>query len=234
MKMAVHVILTLLVLHVVAALAFAGWLAATGRVDRDRLERVCAIFAQTIEQEAEQQAKAQAVAEQARAQAQRYARLTGEDGMGSAAERLAADEERNELLLRQLERTHRELKDLQRNLHLARQNMERQRTDLVQAKRVLEQRITEIEGRLNDEGFRKAVALYEQLPADRVKQMFSELISGGQSDQVVAYLEAMQPRRAAKVLAEFGDQPELAVAVELTERLRARGSDVVRDVEDSG
>ncbi len=234
MKLAMNVLIVLMVVHVLAALGFVGWLAATDRVSKDRLAQVRDTFKLTVDQEKEQEEQAAELAEQARAAADRHARLTGAAGLGSAAERLAAEEQRNELLLRQLERTRRELEDLQRNLHLARQNMERQRDDLVTAKQTLEQRIDEIETRLNDEGFKKAVALYEQLKADQVKAMFSVLIDQGEVEQVVAYLDAMEPRRAAKVLAEFEAQPEVSRAVELTERLRARGSAVVRDVEDNG
>jgi chromosome segregation ATPase len=234
MKAAINALVLLMVVHVIAAIGFVGWLAATDRLSKDRLADVRDTFKLTLAAEAEQDAQAEELAKQAQAEADRHARLTGASGLGSAAERLAAEEERNELLLRQLERTRRELEDLQRNLHLARQNMERQRDDLVQAKADLEKRLKEIETRLNDEGFKKAVALYEQLPAKRVKPMFATLMTQGQTDQVVAYLEAMEPRKAAKVLAEFKAEAELGQAVDLTERLRARGSAVVSDVEDTG
>jgi len=202
MKAALNALVLVMVIHVIAAIGFVGWLAATDRISKQRITEVRKTFAMTVAQEAEEDAKAAELAELAKAEADRHARLTGASGLGSAAERLAAEEERNELLLRQLERTRRELEDLQRNLHLARQNMERQRDDLVQAKADLEQRLGEIETRLNDAGFKKAVALYEQLPAKRVKAMFTTLMDQGQTDQVVAYLEAMEPRRAATREAE--------------------------------
>ncbi len=234
MKNAYHAIAALAILHVVLAVGLVGWLAGTGRINRERVDAVVDIFQPTI---AAEQAEAERAAEleaQAQAQAERQARLTGAGGLASTAEKLVTEQRRNELILRQLERTRREIESLSTNLHLARQHMERQREELLDNRKELQQRLASIENRLNDEGFKKTVRLYETLPAKQVKQMFADLMDGGQTDQVVAYIEAMQPRNAASVLKEFKEPQEIERAVELTERLRARGSDLVQQVENTG
>jgi len=228
------VIALLAILHILAGLGFVGWLAGTGRLNRERLNETKALFELTIEQEREKEAEEAELAEETRIEAERQARLSGVGGLASTADRLQEEEKRNEVLLRQLERTRREIEALSDNLTLARQRMERQHADLLTAKQELEERIQQIEARLNDEGFKKAVALYESLPSKQVKQMFVELMQTEQTDDVVAYLEAMQPRKAAGVLKEFKDVREIDMAVELTQRLRERGSELIRDVENTG
>jgi seryl-tRNA synthetase len=234
MKTAFTIIAVLAIVHILAGLSFVGWLAGTNRLNKDRLKAAKAVFALTIDQEQDKEAEQAAAAEAAKVEAERQARLSGVGGLASTADRLAEDEKRNEVLLRQLERTRREIEALSDNLTLARQRMERQHADLLTAKKDLEQRIKQMEARLNDEGFKKAVALFESLPSKQVKQMFIELIESNQADDVVAYLEAMEPRKAAGVLKEFKDDREIDRAVDLTQRLRERGSDLVREVESTG
>lgn len=234
MKTLFTIVSIVAILHVLAAAAFLGWLAGTGRLTADRVTATTEIFKLTPEQEQARDEEEARKAEQARLEAERQARLSGVGGLASTADKLADEQKRNEVMLRQLERTRREIQALSDNLTLARARMERQHADLAAAKQDLEQRIAEMEARLNDEGFKKAVTLYEQLPAKQVKQMFAELMASGRTDEVVTYLEAMDPRKAAGVLKEFKSESEVVRAVELTERLRARGSDLVDAAETTG
>jgi len=234
MKTFARVIALLAVIHVLALGGLAGWLAATDRLNRDRAEQVVEMLATTIEQ-AEQQRQAEQrkhAAEQA--QRNRQARIANIGEAGSAAEQLAEQRKQNEVLLRRLERTRSEIQVLRDSLALARRRMEDQRDKLVEQKRTLEKRLETIEKQLNDDGFKRAVALYESIPPDQAKQMFLQLMEQNHTDQVVMYLEAMKPRKAAGVLREFEQGPEIARAVELTERLRARGSDLIQQVENTG
>jgi len=235
MKTLVAVISLLAVIHVLAAAGFVGWMVATERVNQQRLEKLQAIFEKTIpeaEAEAEKQAKVDA---EAREQAERLAALEGKSaGPESISQRLEADQQRNEITLRQIERTRQEVESLQRNLRLAQQRVEDQYEQLQAEKKELEKRLADIEKQRNDEGFKKAVELYQTLPSKQTKAMFVNLMREGNVDQVVAYLEAMEPRKAAAVLEEFKTPDEVAKATELTERLRARGSDLVQATEDVG
>jgi len=234
MKNAYHALAVLAILHIVAAAGFVGWLAATNRLNRERVAEVKDTFTQTIAKEKAEEQRAKELEKKAKEEAERQAQLAGVGGLASTAEKLAAEKQRNELILRRLERTRREIESLSTNLHLARQRMERQREKLLASRKELEQRLKAIESRLNDEGFKKTVQLYETLPADQVKSMFIDLMEKGKTDQVVAFIEAMQVRKAGKVLKEFEEPEDVGRAVELTERLRARGSDLVEQVENTG
>lgn len=234
MKTIARVIALLAVIHVLAFGGLVGWLAATDRLNRDRVERLAEMFVPTIEQ-ADQQREAEReerAAEQA--ERERRERIANIGESGSAAEQLARQRKENEVLLRRLERTRSEIQTLRDSLALARRRMEEQRDKLVDQKRTLEKRLQDIEKQLNDEGFKRSVALYESIPPDQAKRMFLQLMDRNDTDQVVRYLEAMKPRKAAGVLREFEQGPEIARAVELTERLRARGSDLIEQVENTG
>jgi hypothetical protein len=234
MKTLARVIAVLAVIHILALGGGVGWLVSTDRLNRDRAERIVDMIATTIE-EAEQQRQAEAAKEaEKQAERERQERIANIGKSGSAAEQLAEQRKQNEVLLRRLERTRSEIQVLRDSLALARRRMEEQRDKLVDQKEALEQRLASIEERLNDEGFKRAVELYESIPPDQAKRMFLQLMDRRETDQVVMYLEAMQPRKAAGVLREFEQGPEIVRAVELTERLRARGSDLVEQVESTG
>lgn len=234
MKTLFAVISILAIVHVLAALGFVGWMVATERVDRERLEKIQSIFEKSVPEaqaEAEQQQKIDAAAGE---QAARLAALQGKSaGPESITQRLAAEQQRNEITLRQIERTREEVESLQRNLRLAQQRVEQQYEQLMAEKTSLEKRLADIERQRNDEGFKKAVELYESLPAKQTKSMFMVMLRENHADQVVAYMEAMEPRKAAGVLKEFKTPDEIAKATELTERLRARGTDLIAATEDS-
>jgi len=227
-------LIALFLLHLLAAGAGVGWLITSGRMSADRLAEVKETFELPVAEEKAREREKQEKADQLQAEAERAQRLSQLGEASTTAERLAEANQRNEILLRQLERTRSEIESLQQNLHLARQRLERQNEEVRQANQALEKRLNEIEQRFNDKGFKKAVTLYESLPSEQVKAMFTSLMEDGKTGQVVAYLEAMQPRKAAGVLEEFEQGADVRRAVTLTERLRARGSDLVASVENAG
>ncbi|MEX2672232.1 MAG: hypothetical protein WD294_09000 [Phycisphaeraceae bacterium] len=233
MKTAWTVFASLCVLHLLGLLGLAAWAGATQRVDRERLAAVVDLFRQPIGDEEAQELDAQ-VEQDANEAAQRVEQTLDGAGSESIAERLESDQLRHDMTLRQLERTREEVRSLSRNLQLSQQRVEEQREALVAEQEALEERARELQEQLDDEGFRRAVALYESLPPRQTKQMFIELIDGQERDQVVAYLMAMQPRKASAVLREFTTVEEVAHAVTLTELLRARGSRLVEGTEDIG
>ena len=230
MKTLGQAIAVIAVAHLIGALALLGYLAGTHRLSGARIAAVKNVFAMTVEQQRAAEEQATGKANEAEDEAAKLARSSGL-GPVSAAESLAAQQERDEMMLRQLERTRREIEDLQRNLQLTRQRMEREKKELQTARDEAATRFDAIQKQLDDEGFRTAVQLYEQLPAKQVKQMFMTMVESQETEQVVAFLEAMEPRKAAGVLREFKAVHEVPRAVELMERLRARGSDLVKQLE---
>lgn len=215
---------SLLVIHVIAGIAFMGWLRASGRLNRDRVHRVVEIFRPTIAQERADRKLAEKVEAEAKEQAAALARLEEvADGPTTVADRLATDQQARELSLRKIERLQREIRDLTRNMEFARQQIGAQKADIDRERAAFEAyRQREIALKADDE-FQRAVQTYEGLKPKQAKVMFQELIGRGEKDKVVDYLAAMQLRKSAAVLGEFKADDEVAQAAELVERLRGRG-----------
>lgn len=221
-------LLLLLVLHLLAAAGFAAWLGTSGRLSRGRLKQTANLFKLTVAEEARQTDLAQKLEEETRAKAEDAARLerVGQ-GPPPLAERLAGDEQRQEIALQRVERMQREKEDLVRQLQAAKDLIAKQQADLEgQRREFAEARAAEVKLR-DDRDFRQAVEMYEQLRPKQAKEMFQDLLRKKQEPQVVDYLAAMQLRKAAAVLKEFKTPEEVAQATGLVQRLRARGVEVL-------
>ncbi len=222
----------LAVLHFIALIGLVAWLAGTERINTQRVTGLTDLFALTITQEKDQQ-KAQAmIVEREKAKAESIARRNG-TGPAPIAEELEDEDHRNELTLQKLDRKEKEIESLQRSLYLKQQLLEKEKQDVVVLKADVDARLAAIQQKMDDEGFQKAVMLFEGIPAKQTKQLFMQLISSNQIDQVVSYLDAMKSRKATSVLKEFKTADEITAVVELTERLRARGSDLIAQVENT-
>lgn len=208
----------LAVANVLALAGFFGWLKSTDRLSGERVQKIRAMLAETVTAE-----KARLAAEQAEAEAaknkdeeirqQQQPPLT-------AAEQLAVGREGEDMRRQIVERLRREAEDLRRTLQRERDEVEASAARLKREREEFEamrKRIAELEG---SQQFEKSVKLYESLKPAQTRGMFEQLIARGETDQVVAYLNAMQSRAATKVLAEFKDPK---VASDLLERLRTRG-----------
>ncbi|MAE61553.1 MAG: hypothetical protein CMJ49_09380 [Planctomycetaceae bacterium] len=223
MKSFWQVISLLSVIHVIAALGFVGYLAATNRINRDRLEQSAEIFRLTVAEQlqAEQQAQLEA---DAAADPASTDKLT--DFM-STEQRLDADRRQQSIARQQIALARSDIQSRAQSVELAREQLQRQQLQFIERQRAFDQRVQEWQLARSDEGFKQAVALYEQLPPKQVKLMFNALIDDAADiDQVVQYLAAMQPRKASAVLSQFKQPSEARRAAELTERLRNAGTEL--------
>lgn len=208
----------LAVANVLAVAGFLGWLKSTDRLSGDRVQKIKAMLAETVTAEKAREAQQKAEEEGAKKKdeeirQQQVPPLT-------AAEQLAVGREGEDMRRQIVERLRREAEDLRRALQRERDEVEaagaklkREREDF----EAMRKRIAELEG---SQQFEKSVKLYESLKPAQARGMFEQLIAQGETEQVVAYLNAMQSRAATKVLAEFKDP---RVASDLLERLRTRG-----------
>lgn len=227
MRMLWQVIAILAVVHLVALAGLAGWLVGTQRVDRARLAAVAQLFTQTIEQEKAATQQADAVAREAQQQTGRVELAKfGPAAALSLDRQIAQQRQHDDLQLRRLERTRQDLESLRHELDLEQAKVQKQHADLLVEKQQLETQIKTMRSQLSDAGFKRTVALYEQLPPKQAKQMFIDLMGENRTDDVVNYLEGMEPRKAAAVLKEFKTPAETQLAVLLTQKLRSRGRDV--------
>jgi chromosome segregation ATPase len=225
MKSIGQVIAMLAVIHVLGVLGVGGWLAATNRLSRDRIVTVGDTFRKTVAQEKEEKKKAELVAKDADAHVVRVE--GGKAPPESAAEKLATERQRNEVNLRKLERTQADVEALRRQLSMEQEKVKQEHEALIAERKSLEKKVKEYDARFADAGFKKTVSMYDSLPAKQVKAMLSDLMTAQKTDEVVDYLGAMQPRKAAAVLKEFKSAEEVARAVKITEQLRARGKTLI-------
>lgn len=234
MKTLWQVAALLAVIHILGALGIAGWLLGTNRVNRQRLAQIRDVFAQSIAQE--ETSKKQS-ADQAKAAEQEDARKRALEGAGagpeSATQKLAAERQKNEIALRQMERAKSDIEALRRQIQQMQTKIDQDKKTLEDQRLAFNQQVKKERMQSDEKGFKKTVSLYESLPSRQAKDMFTRMIAESKIDQVIGYLESMQPRKAAGVLKEFKSGEEIAQAVQITEKLRAKGSALAKAMEAS-
>lgn len=211
------VISTLALANLIAMLAFAGWLVASGRLDAGRLEQLRALFSETTAQEHERIEREHADSEaetRAAEEAKRSQRppLTAED-------QLLLQLQLDEVMRQNVERAQRTLDDMRRSLDEERATLDADIARFSSEKESFQKMRAQIAALEGDEQFKKALALYESLRPKDAADTLRQIYDRGEVAQVVSYLNAMEARKASKVVALF-DPP---VAAELLERLRTRG-----------
>jgi hypothetical protein len=220
-------ILALIALHILAAVGFVGWLYLDGRLDRARLASIVDTFSLTIEEQRRREAEAQVLAAEARQKAEDARRLEQvAEGPKTLQQRLAEEQEADEVALLRLERLKRETEDLRRQNEIFKQMLAEQQTGLDTAREQFEQTLAAAEAQQQDENFRQTVTMYEQLKPKQAKQIFEQLMQAGRTEEVVDYLAAMQSRKAGAILREFKAGEDVTRATQLLDALRSRGMDM--------
>jgi len=208
---------TVALANLLALLGFVGWLGATGRLSGERIEQLRAIFAETVAQE---QTRLTAEAAEAEAAAQRAAE---EEAAArppiDAGDRLALQAQYDAIMQQRLARARETLETMSDAMAGERAQLDADLAAFHAEKQAFEDmrsRISAIEG---DAQFAKALALYSSMKPKDAAAALRVIYDRGEIDQVVAYLDRMDGRKASKILAQFA--PELAAG--LLERLRTRG-----------
>ena len=214
-------IITVLALaNMLAMLGFAGWLVGTGRLDAERFNEIREKLGETVEAEAArlEQEDREAALEAEAAKEEKRALIPPI----TAAERLRNEESAREVDRQRLERLAREVRDLKSTLGRERRLLDERIGTFEEEKAQFEamrSRIREIEGQ---DQFQKAVSHLQAQRPDTARDILQAMMAGGDTDQAVAYLNAMGGRQAAKIIGAFEDP---AVAADLLERLRTRGTE---------
>lgn len=115
-----------------------------------------------------------------------------------------------------LDRRQRELVDLQRQVELSKQQLSKDRTSLDTQIREAGDRDKRAAALAGDKGFQDSLTLYNTMTASQVKRVFSTL----DDVTVTNYLQAMQPRTAAKIIKEFKSPEETERIQRILERMR--------------
>jgi hypothetical protein len=119
----------------------------------------------------------------------------------------------------QLDHAYRRLIALQQQVDAAQTQVRADRAALDADRKALEDREKEAQRLAADKGFADSLTLYETLPAKQVKAVFMGL----EDATVIQYLQAMEPRTAAKITKEFKSPEETERLKKLMEQMRQAG-----------
>ncbi|MCL4211512.1 MAG: hypothetical protein KJZ68_12725, partial [Phycisphaerales bacterium] len=126
-----------------------------------------------------------------------------------------AERDRQQGLAAEIEHLRAQIRDAQQALASERVAFEQERAAWERSRKIEQ-------SKGQDEQFQRVVRLLETIPATQARDTLVELMRGGQIDDAVAYLNAMKPFAASKVLRAFkGDEQPLAT--ELLQRIRTLG-----------
>ena len=220
MKALWNTLAVMCMVNLLAMVAFVGWLANSGRLNRARVQEVREVFATTL---AEEQAEAEAAEAES---------LELNDGLPFSlpdTPPIASEDQLTTRMLQssidrqRIQRLEREVADLRDALRRERTLLNEQRTEL-QAERTefesMRQSIAQTEGAAQ---FQKALGTMESVPPKAAMEMLLALIRSGSRDEAVGYLNAMQDRSRTKVVGELVKSEETELAAGLLEELRIRG-----------
>ncbi len=227
MRTIATVIVLLVTAHLFAATTGFLWLAASDRLNRDRVEAVVDLFKPTITAQAQNEAEQERLANEAAAQQAQLIRMEEvANGPQSLEDRLAQKLQGDDFALHRLARMQEESSAIQTRLDQDRAYVDAQLNRLETERAAFEQAKLEHAELMQQADFKQAVKMLEQLKGRQAKTMLQNLLADGQMDLVVDYLAAMNLRKSAGVLKEFRTPEEAAVAMQILENLRKRGVDM--------
>lgn len=224
---------TLALANLLALGGFAMWLNSSGRLNKDRIEKVRQIFQPTIAQDvakaAEEKGKEEAAAKEAEVAAR------DKRPPVTAEQRLAIIREHDETQRQKSERLQRETRDLLTQLDIKRAEFDKQKAEFVAERAAFDAERAQIARTETDTQMQKTLKVYESVKAADAAAMMETLLNGdgvvspkqGRS-QVVSYLNAMQPRVSSRIIGEFRKK-DAALAADLLERLRTYGIEARAD-----
>ncbi len=212
-----------LIINLIAGAGFVGWLAMSGRLDKQRVQQTVDMYRVTVDQQAADEARLQEEAEEQAALEQEAIRMEQVAGGPLTPEQVLNSLHDVDAYYDQLiKRRDAEVTAIQRQIDSTRAMVEAQYAQL-EAERAEFQALQErwLEAS-QEEDFKQAVAMLEGIPARQAKQVLQDMLGRGEEQQVVSYLAAMDERKANGVLKEFKTPEEVAQAAQLIEQVRLR------------
>jgi hypothetical protein len=227
MKSLWNLVSTLAVINLLAMLLFVGWLWQSGRLNGQRVQAARQLFGTPIEAlgdvaGSESPGDAATAASPTGITAASWAESIG-PGLSSDAQIEFASrmDERARLASRRVAEEQRQLM-AQLGARLA--ELDAAEATFATEKAAWEAAVRDEQARRVDEQFLKAVKQLESVPPKQAKGMLEELVASGAMRQAVSYLDAMDARAARKVMSEFKEPAEIALATQLLEMLRTFGT----------
>lgn len=214
MKKMLHVIMALLAINFLAIGGAVGWLVQTKRLDKDKIHAIKDIVFPATTQASTTQStdEASATTKPSDSLEALLARSSGR----TPTEQIETIQRNFDTQMAQLDRRERELNDLQRQVELSKQQMARDRAALDAERKALEAQKAEAAKLASDKGFQDSLALYNTMDAKQVKQIFLAM----DDNTILQYLEAMEPRSAARIVKEFKSPVEITRIQKVMEKMR--------------
>ena len=211
---------TLAVANILAIAGLFGWLKATDRLSAERIEAVRELFVQTVSEAEAEEAKVIAAANNKPVEE----RIKEGEGTAPIPSVMRNDliHQQDEIARQRIARATRERDDLLRTATARLKELEDRELAFAEQVRQWEAMRERLTAQESTEQFGKTVASYEAQKPDIAMQMMQALIDRGDFEQVVAYLDAMQPRKSSRIVDAFA-QEDAALAASLLERLRTLG-----------
>jgi len=219
-----HLFIGIVLVNLLAAAGFVGWMYMDGRINEARLQSVVDTFSMTIDQEARQEAEVQRLAQENQQALEQQARLESVGkGPTSINEQLDKVQQADQTALEKIKFFNEQNQALREEMARFEEDYNRRVAKLDRDRKAFEKWVKDRAEQTQDANFQQVVRLYETQPPKQTKQAFQSLIAQGRTDQVVEYLAAMSSRKAGKVLSQFKSPQEVPQAAELLEKLRVRG-----------
>jgi multidrug efflux pump subunit AcrA (membrane-fusion protein) len=213
MKKLLTVIMLTLGLNFLALAGGVGWLFKNHKLDR---EKIMAIKEIVFPKPAPEVPTTEPSDEPTTQPIMRLDELLAKATGRSASEQVEFIQHAFDAQMAILDRRQRELIDLQRQVDLSKEQMSKDRSALDEQKKALDAREQQATKLASDKGFQDSLALYNGMAPKQVKTIFM-----GLDDQTIKnYLEAMEPRTAAKIVKEFKSADETARIQKIMEQMR--------------
>lgn len=207
--------------HILAFLGFVGYLAGTGRIDRDRIDQVKAIFTPTIAAQQQTEADAKAKAEQARIEAEKKARLDiANPGVEARTNEFQTI---SQMTQEKIDRANRDLQSMQQFIDTKLADVEKREKDLDAREQAFKNEVNRVKKLQSDEQFQKTVTLMAAMKPQDLKSKLDVYLTENKTDLVVDILDALPSRNASKLLGLYQSQSDNVVAANLLLRLKDRG-----------
>jgi flagellar motility protein MotE (MotC chaperone) len=213
MKKLWNVFVLTLAVNFLAVAVGVGYLYNDGRLDRKRIDAIKAVL---YPPPATQPAASQPADEGRPEPVLKLGELLEQKSGLTVSEQLSFLQQTFDARMAELDRRQRELADLQRQVDMANSTLARDRAALEDEKRQLAER-EQLAARLaGDKGFQDSLKLYQSMPAKQAKQAFMTM----DDETVKRYLQAMEPRGAAKIVREFKTPDELQRIQRVIDQMR--------------
>ena len=214
MKKLWNVFVLTLAVNFVAVVVAIAYLYNDGRLDRGRIDAIRAVLYPPVP--ATQPAASQPADDRHSEPVLKLGELLEQKSGLSTSEQLLFLQQTFDSRMAELDRRQRELGDLQRQVDLANATLGRDRAALEAEKKAVAEREQLAAKLAGDKGFQDSLELYKSLPAKQVKQAFMTM----DDETVRRYLQAMEPRGAAKIVREFKTPDEQQRVQRVIDRMR--------------